>query len=162
MTIAVGGSSTTWAPAIQYGPTPRRAATRRVGGCGPACFAGFQQWTPRFKQMLQIGRKQFAKKRVVICGMIKNGEKTIEKMFHLMRYTVEDALDYRLLMFENDSRDNTSHIMHVRPSSLKAQFLFCFVLCFREIADPVFCLSNALAHLTLSENLQHIRKDDLH
>lgn len=95
---------------IHFGPTPQRAFPT-VDGCGKACFAKFNDWTPKVKNLLRVGRKAFSRKKVVICGLIHNSEKTVEKMFHLMHETVKDALDYRVMMFENDSRDNTSAIM---------------------------------------------------
>src|SRR5581483_9941029 len=67
----------------------------------------YNQTTPPFFNITRnpskedIGRDFLSKKRVVICGLIRNGEKFIPHMKHL-----EDigALfsDYRILLVEND------------------------------------------------------------
>jgi len=79
--------------------------------CAPACLAEFSTWNKQVAELVQRGRKRFANKRVIIAGMIRNAEHTIQQMHCLMKQSVHGAKDHRVIIFENDSTDKTFSIM---------------------------------------------------
>ena len=52
-------------------------------------------------------------RRVVIAGLVHNSESGLKKVHAHMKRSVEGALDHRVIMFENDSKDKTAAVMKV-------------------------------------------------
>ena len=52
------------------------------------------------------------KLKVVVCGTIKNGEKTIQKNIENLLEIKKYCLDFKLVLYENDSTDNTVKILN--------------------------------------------------
>lgn len=58
------------------------------------------------------------KLKVVVCGTIKNGEKTIKKNIESLLEIKKYCLDFKLLLYENDSTDNTVNILNNLRSNI--------------------------------------------
>ena len=83
--------------------------------CAPLCTAAFLHRRLRedhqLKKIVQAGRARMKKKRVIIAGLVRNGEATLQRMHCLMKQSVVGALDHRVIIFENDSNDKTCCIL---------------------------------------------------
>lgn len=79
--------------------------------CEPACLADFATWNPEVARLVREGRQKLGGKKVIIAGLARDAAKTLRQMHCLMKQTVHRALDHRVIIFENDSDDNTYDIM---------------------------------------------------
>jgi glycosyltransferase involved in cell wall biosynthesis len=52
------------------------------------------------------------KLKVVVCGTIKNGAKTIEKNINSLLELQKYCLDFKMVLYENDSTDGTTEILN--------------------------------------------------
>ena len=59
------------------------------------------------------------KLKVVVCGTIKNGAKTIEKNINSLLELQKYCLDFKMVLYENDSTDGTTEILN----KIKSRFL---------------------------------------
>lgn len=79
--------------------------------CKEACHAEFNTFTPRFREVVMLGRERFANQRVIIAGLVHNAETAIPGIYDHLKKTVKGARDHRIIMWENDSHDKTSEAM---------------------------------------------------
>ena len=52
------------------------------------------------------------KLKIVVCGTIKNGAKTIEKNINGLLEIQKYCLDFKMILYENDSTDGTTEILN--------------------------------------------------
>lgn len=60
-----------------------------------------------FNRRIQIGQREMMKSRIVICGMLRDGENRISSIKDRINKLSSYFKDYRVLIVENDSTDNT-------------------------------------------------------
>lgn len=71
---------------------------------------------PTFEQeyhfLVQKGREFLKNQKIAFVGLARNLEATIEKSIKKLSEVGKSAKDYRIVIFENDSEDNTRAILH--------------------------------------------------
>ncbi|MCL1932276.1 MAG: hypothetical protein FWF53_00465 [Candidatus Azobacteroides sp.] len=61
--------------------------------------------------MLNEGLKKLSESTLIICGIVRNCGKNLKKNIRTINHLCDLAKDYRVVMFENDSVDNTEQIL---------------------------------------------------
>lgn len=64
-----------------------------------------------FDKNANIGLENASKSKLIICGLIRNGEKNISNFIKKCLKLCSYFKDYRILIMENDSNDNTREIL---------------------------------------------------
>ncbi|MDR0681163.1 MAG: glycosyltransferase family 2 protein [Dysgonamonadaceae bacterium] len=55
--------------------------------------------------------KQLSKSFIVVCGIVRNSEKGLKKNIPVINSLCDKAQDYKVVIYENDSKDNTKQIL---------------------------------------------------
>lgn len=63
------------------------------------------------KTHLALGAQEMKKHKVAICGITRDNAKELPRVIKHIEYTGEQFADYRVIVFENDSRDHTKTIL---------------------------------------------------
>lgn len=71
----------------------------------------FKRNYEQFDKEVKLGMKNISNFRVVICGLIRNGSKNLPSFIQKCENLCSYFKDYRVLIVENDSRDNTRDIL---------------------------------------------------
>jgi hypothetical protein len=58
-----------------------------------------------------IGKRMALKNKIVLCGLCRNIEKNVSKNIELMEMVGSQFMDYKIVLFENDSDDQTREII---------------------------------------------------
>ena len=64
-----------------------------------------------FYDNVRFGRKVAQHSKIVVCCLCRNSELYIEKFFKRIRKTCDRFKEYKIVLFENDSTDNTRYII---------------------------------------------------
>jgi hypothetical protein len=64
-----------------------------------------------YHQCVSFGKKHLFNKTIVILGLVRNLEKVLEKNLEKLIHFASTAKDYKIVLFENDSSDNTKDIL---------------------------------------------------
>jgi hypothetical protein len=56
-------------------------------------------------------QKKLSESILIICGIVRNCDKNLQKNIQTMNFICEHAKDYHVVIFENDSTDNTKQIL---------------------------------------------------
>lgn len=72
-------------------------------------------------------------KSIILCGALRNNEKYIEKVFKNMYTIAKYFQSYKIVLYENDSTDNTKNILHKYMS--EDQHVEC---CFESNVDNTY------------------------
>nr|WRK65379.1 glycosyl transferase domain containing protein [Marseillevirus futianmevirus] len=70
-----------------------------------------KEWPERYNRMVQLGLEHARKSRVVFCAMIRDGEERIPDIIKDFERFNGRFKDWRLLIVENDSKDNTRKLL---------------------------------------------------
>jgi len=60
---------------------------------------------------LENGKIEMSKHKVVICGISRDNAKELPEVMKYIEYTGKNFKDYRVIIFENDSKDRTKNIL---------------------------------------------------
>jgi hypothetical protein len=67
------------------------------------------QYKDGYNQKINSGRKLIYNSKIVVVGLCRNLEKHIEKNIKKIEQSLTGALDYRIILYENDSIDDTKN-----------------------------------------------------
>jgi hypothetical protein len=66
---------------------------------------------PNKKSRLNEGLKNLSESTIIVCGIVRNCEKNLKKNIRTINYICDLAKDFYVVMFENDSTDNTKRVL---------------------------------------------------
>ncbi len=99
--------------------------------------------------------KYFSSKKVIITGLIRNGEKSIyDSILFLYSQIVPHFNDYLILVYESDSTDETRNIL-LKQSSIDPKFI---VMGCNDIKNAPFCRLSMAETAVRNRNYHRINK----
>jgi len=75
------------------------------------CVARFLRWTKQLQDVQLRGQDTMKKTKAIIAGLIHNNAKTLEHDVKFLHRLGKRFLDYKILLVENDSTDETAKVM---------------------------------------------------
>ena len=65
-----------------------------------------------YKQYTSVGMDYIKDKKIIVGGLCRSGEKYLEENINFVEHYISKiAKDYRIVLFENDSKDNTKEVL---------------------------------------------------
>lgn len=71
----------------------------------------FRGFVEDYNRLNLIGEKYFAQQKIVLLGLVRNLESKLENNIQELVKLLSNAKDYKIVLFENDSIDNTKTIL---------------------------------------------------
>jgi len=75
------------------------------------CIARFLRWTEELKEIQIRGQETMKRTKAILAGLIHNNEKTLIQDVKFLHRLGKRFLDYKILLVENDSDDETPRLM---------------------------------------------------
>ena len=72
----------------------------------------FTCYEPDYRRLVVLGKRRMAASRVVFCGLARDVEKELAVVTQRIESAAAMFRDYRVVIYENDSRDGTLDLLH--------------------------------------------------